>query len=128
MKSYTNIEQSNKLVEILSPESADMIYCYTKKEDKLVYPIPIYLTGTLTNTFKYLYCWSLSALLKEIPEVINFNGDENDYALKILKENNLYYLSYGNPLEHDKIKIEPQEHFVDTCYNMILKLHELKLL
>ena len=111
MKSYTNIEQSNKLVEILSPESADMIYCYTKKEDKLVYPIPIYLTGTLTNTFKYLYCWSLSALLNAIPSSTLDSSDSHHYRIRC---NERYSEWYDNP--------------IDACYNMVLKLHELNIL
>ena len=35
MKSYTDIEQSKKLAEILPPESADMLYVYDRHLDKL---------------------------------------------------------------------------------------------
>ena len=91
---------------------------YTEKED-----------GTIVPVFDdHIPAWSLVALLEEIPEVINFDDDENDYALKIFKESGLYYLSYGNPLENGKVEIEAQENFVDACYWMILKLHELKML
>ena len=34
----------------------------------------------------------------------------------------------SNPLEGDKLNIEPQENFVDACVEMIEKLHELNLL
>ena len=126
MRAFTSLEQSKKLAEILPLESADMYYCEVSFSFyKVEAEIP---RGWYGLPPKGYYCWSLAALLEEIPEVINFDDDESDYALEILKENGLYYLSYGNPLEHSRIEIEPQGHFVDACYEMILKLHELKIL
>lgn len=136
IKSYTDIEQSKKLAEILPLESADMTLLtdlggehligipYIKKHEDL---------EQLRKRFGEIEsqefpCWSLASLLVEIPEVLDFEDDESDYALEILKESGLYYLSYGNPLENGKIEIEPQENFVDACYEMIIKLHELNLL
>ena len=140
IKSYTDLEQSKVLATILPIESADM-FCadvFNKKEETHSYNFHILSTWGC-NTFEelkdrenkfvcFIPVWSLAALLEEIPEIINFDDDESDYALEILIENGLYYLSYGNPLEHGIIEIEPQEDFVDACYEMILKLHELKLL
>ena len=125
MKSYTDIEQSKKLAKILPLESADMFLA---------------LNGTLPVMSKYIDnglvtaddtaipCWSLAALLEEMPEIINFDGDKSVYALEILKEGGLYYLSYGNLLGRSRIELEPQECFVDACYEMILRLHEQNLL
>ena len=133
MKAFTSLEQSKKIAEILPIESADMYYA---GHQSIINPKEWEYGDTPKIRGKYISfddkrifypCWSLSALLEEIPEIINFD-DESDYALEMLKENNLYYLSYGNPLEHSKIEIEPQEYFVDACVDMIDKLHELKML
>lgn len=131
MKAYTDIEQSKKLAEILPLESAD---CFWDYDDLQKYHrINWFEEGfnkesQLRLNENNVRAWSLAALIEEIPEIINFDDDESDYALEMLKENNLYYLSYGNPLEHSKIEIEPQEYFVDACVDMIDKLHELKML
>lgn len=128
MKSYTDIKQSKKLAEFLPLESADMLF--QLGENKYADSIRVPLTKKHWEQMMpdINPCWSLAALLEEIPEVINFDDDESDYELKIEKENNLYYLSYGNILEHGKIEIEPHENFVDACYELILKLNELKML
>jgi hypothetical protein len=126
IKSYTDFSQSKILSKLLSYESADMYY---SKHDT-IYADTLYDSCDIQffQMREYIPCWSLAALLNEISEVINFNDDENDYALKILKENGLYYLSYDNPLEHGKIEIEPQDNLIDAGYEMIIKLHELNLL
>ena len=142
IKSYTDIEQSKKLAEILPIESADMRYGYIAPYDysdrmydggydEIPYPKDFLIKNPNFSDNEYdeeLPCWSLAALIEEIPEVINFDDDESDYALEILKEGGLYYISYGNPLEGEKLNIEPQENFVDACVAMIEKLHELNLL
>ena len=128
IKSHTDLSQSKKLAEILPLESADMLF--QLGEDKYADSIRVPLTKKHWEQMMpdINPCWSLAALLEEIPEIINFDDDESDYALEILKEGDLYYLSYGNPLEGDKLNIEPQENFVDACVAMIEKLNELNLL
>lgn len=128
MKSYTDISQSNKLAEILPLESADMCWIQIYDENHMMPDHRIDLMPFRFYSGIGVPCWSLASLLEEIPEVINFDDDESDYALEISKENDLYYLSYGNPFEHDKIEVEPQEYFVDACVAMIEFLHEQKLL
>lgn len=142
MKLCTDLEQSKKLAEFLPLESADSHYVRQTHDfrgntvdgkwshPKYGNPNSRYANYIVQNFSSYetIPCWSLAALLEEIPEIINFDDDESDYALEILKEGGLYYLSYGNLLEHNKIEIEPQEYLVDACYEMILKLHELKVL
>ena len=131
MKAYTDLEQSKKLEKILPLESADLYYDIGFDKD---YHIKMPTNGYFGNKRFFIQfpeavpCWSLAALLEEIPEIINFDDDESDYALEILKEGGLYYLSYGNLFEHDKIEIEPQEYFVDACYEMIIKLYEQNIL
>ena len=130
MKSYTSLDQSRKLAEFLPVESADMEYMFLKKDGSKVSNVPFVKDGFEEPEccYSFIPCWSLAVLIEEIPEIINFDDDESDYALEILKEGGLYYLSYGNLLEHNKIEIESQEYFVDACYEMIIKLHELNLL
>ena len=123
IKSYTDLEQSRTLAKILSIQSADMYWDLLSKDK---YAKVNNIGHCLCRTC--VYAWSLAALLEEIPEVINFDDDESDYTLEILKEHELYYLSYGNPLRYGKIEIEPQENFVDACVAMIEKLNELNLL
>ena len=133
LKSYTDIEQSRELVEILPLESADMYYFLDPTPAGNIYHLVVQRVDFGTkNLPQYdegdISCWSLASLLEEIPEVICFDDDESDYTLEILKEGGFYYLSYGNSLEHGKIEIEPQENFVDACVELILKLKEQNLL
>ena len=121
IKSYTDLEQSKKLAKFLPIESADMWFA----NGIIVARNSVNEPDDIKSLFP---CWSLAALLDVIPEIINFEDDESDYAFEMLIENGLYYLSYGNPLEDDKLNIEPQENFVDACVAMIEKLHELNLL
>ena len=89
MKSYTNLEQSKKLAEILPIETADMCYKYVlPKSDKIHHvpeignPIDLlkwYNKGYTFNGKKEpitlneycVPCWSLSALLNVLPKRCN---------------------------------------------------------
>ena len=119
MKSYTDLEQSKKLEEILPIKSADMFYwCGDQirlgsyKAMDIEWDIP---------------CWSLSALLNYLREIDffpNIDADEHSVTMSI----NYYDEDEGkllNPVHNIKVKAES---FVDACYEMILKLHELKML
>jgi hypothetical protein len=89
IKSYTDLEQSKKLAEILPIESADM--CFNDNEP----------------------CWSLVALLEQFEDTA---GLAKDYGLWFCYDNRKSSCTkhYDNP--------------VDACYEMILKLHELRVL
>ena len=137
IKSHTSPEQSKKLAEILPLESADMFYdgvqdLYKEK----VYNIPIDGSSITVRTGHIitekgikanllLPCWSLAALLGVLPRFIEFKGDK--YYLRFMKE----YVEYAN----DEVSITGRclhttgnDNLVDACYEMILKLHELKML
>ena len=60
MKSYTDLEQSKKLAEILPLESADM--CYIKREINNTF-IETPIIKPIGDVLKSLPCWSLAALL-----------------------------------------------------------------
>lgn len=127
MKAYTDVEQSKKLAEILPIESADMAWCnnsikgvnYTDEYSANLYTVKEMqecFDKALNGWDKYwelIPCWSLTALL----EIIRNNGR---YELQMyeggyyFEANGFMTESYFNP--------------VDACVEMIMKLHELKLL
>ena len=115
MKSYTDLEQSLKLAEILPLESANMYfdgfgrlpqgYAYT-----LIFP----------NSFEYdKPCWSLAALLDILPDGTDIVKDKAD------TENEKYMCTVGIK---DGIISTFGKNPVDACYEMIIKLYEQKLL
>ena len=124
MKSYTNLEQSKKLAEILPLESADMHYSRVKDEEydwiPLLSPIPKLCAEYIDN----IPCWSLSALLEQLDyEVVDEEGES--YYLNIEKcEGNTYYMYYETSGHFDDWRIETDtyDYLIDACVEMILKL------
>ena len=82
MKSYTDLEQSKKLAEILSLESADMYWFRDDTETPKIYPKNM-MKDSVSVT---LPCWSLAALLKLIP---NFNMFKRTIECRIETTNHL---------------------------------------
>lgn len=108
MKSYTDIEQSKKLAEILPIESADMFYRGNGIDVKLMWEHN-------AQNVKYP-CWSLAALFSVLEHPRCFQGDKPTYW---------FCGCFGK----DKLYHEVEaDNLVDACYEMILKLHEQKLL
>jgi len=111
MKSYTDLEQSKKLAEILPFESADNYYSWHDERYYVVNkdcPYPYSLKEKIP-------CWSLSALLS----VLGFPSLTQNVESKwfITDWTGAYPKSeYGS------------DNPVDACYEMILKLYELNLL
>lgn len=127
MKSFTDLEQSKKLAEILPVESADMCYRIVayNPNDTHEYQ-PYCFVGTLESDIP---CWSLAALLDQLEDVI-CDEDGNEWELVIKKEGvqyDLYYLTvYG---EQENIELNRfYDDLIDCCYEMILKLKEKDLL
>ena len=111
MKAYTDLNQSEKLVEILPLESADMYYepsagfCTEPSEVKF-------------GDIKYAHprsirCWSLAALLRELPDTM-LGKDKDGYVVMVETMGSGQTTFASNP--------------IDACYEMIIKLHELKML
>ena len=124
IKSYTDINQSRKLAEILPLESADMMWKKELKyricsdehkvsESDFIY-YPIFKEEKIIMSNFDVPCWSLAALLSVLPE-----------GTRLLKSaiDNIYHCDCpkGNI---DKWFDNP----VDACVNMIIKLSELKML
>ena len=91
MKNYTDIEQSKRLAEILSPESADnVIVSIGDREGVKTVVMPKETFDTIRTPFSDIRntipCWSLAALLRLIP---NFNMFKRTIECKIETTNHL---------------------------------------
>ena len=130
IKSYTDISQSKTLGKILSFESADM-YWKNGVSDKYIQcftPFVIDEDGTNVDFDYDIPCWSLAALLEQLSYEL-CDDDGNSSYLQMNKEDDVYQLVYADPYgEFENIETDRHEHFVDACYEMILKLKELNLL
>ena len=127
MKSYTDLEQSKKLAEILPIESADMWYC-PFPNDADWYDEPN--IGKAELLLNQLPCWSLAALLSVLPTTIGNFFEKNALRIRMDKgENdfNIWYENFdcGDVAEGLDVK---ENNPVDACYDMIIKLNEQNIL
>ena len=118
MKSYTDIEQSKKLAEILPIESADMGWYYSCNPQAARNQMWV---GTKPENVD-VPCWSLAALLSVLPESIYDNT--NEYSQLEFSKRSVAYHDMNDGIKVGSIK----DNLVDACYELILKLHELKML
>jgi len=125
MKSYTDIEQSRKLAEFLPLDSADMEYLSIKENGLLVGNVPFVKddseveNSAYSRTYDRIACWSLSALLSVLPKDTDIVKEEAD------TENEQYMCTVG---VKSGIISTFGNNPVDACYEMIIRLNELKLL
>ena len=129
MKSFTDIEQSKKLTEILPIESADMVYIWHSTSDNPAFRFdddmpPMVLKDIPIEdiTTDTLPCWSLAALLDIMPDRI-----DDSHFLTLDKEGKEYCCCYED-INGNSFKHEFADNAIDACYKMIIKLHELNLL
>ena len=128
IKSYTDLEQSKKLAEILPLESADAFYPWRelmKDYDSIYVPEKMLMSDIEEDD---ILAWSLAALLEQLPYEL-CDDDGNSSYLQINKEDDVYQLVYTDPYgDFESIETNRYNHFVDACYELILKLYELNLL
>ena len=120
IKSYTDISQSKKLAEILTLESADMWYSYygnPKYNLVIAYKGEQWFLCPIKLAYKDIPCWSLAALLNILKDKITFGGNspEGWFCCSTTK----------NPT---KLLTIYRDSLIDACYEIIIKLHELKML
>ena len=117
VKSFTDLEQSKNLVEILPLESADMHYVRAyfkgKQSDWFI------KLGRPIKSDDIIPCWSLAALLDVLPfptlSKDKLGSDKVGWMVSVYPDNSrLDSCWHDNP--------------IDACVSMIIKLHELKML
>lgn len=120
-KSFTSIEQSKKLAEMLPLESADMCYKCIGEDPYDVCLRPYsewkeeYKGLLVGKEVDIIPCWSLAALFKMLPYSARLErGSSTEFC----------YVTLPNELESSDWYINP----VDAVFETILKLHELKML
>lgn len=130
IKSFTDLSQSKTLSKILPSESADMWFGEPIKG--IVKPfIGNYMLEMQCREDKDYFklsakmvspAWSLAALLSILPDSIYDNTDE--YSQLEFSKKSVAYHDMNDGIKVGAIK----ENLVDACYEMILKLKELKLI
>ena len=126
MKSYTDLEQSKKLAEILPIESADM--CWVTDE---IEPLWGVVKSEPDDNFEVIPSWSLAALIEALPLGIAIHNITDGHKM-------YYYVEIYTKEIYMKLKrmnkagiclsTERHENLVDACVEMILKLKERNLL
>ena len=111
VKSYTDLEQSKKLAEILPLESADLWY----HPDLSDYPD--YVERCIVGNIP---CWSLAALYAILPEQTDISKSYSDDD-----EDAVVYWCWNYATD---IETEEYDNPVDACVEMIIKLKESGLL
>lgn len=109
MKSYTDLEQSKKLAEILPLESADMYF--EPSAGFCTEPSEVRVGDIKYAHPRSIRCWSLAALLGVLPSSTLDSSNDHYYRLHCMER---FTGLHENP--------------IDACYEMIVGLHELNLL
>ena len=133
MKSYTDLEQSKKLTNILPLESADMCwYLATKGNPKTMFNEGYNEYGDFE-----LPCWSLTALFGVLQIYTTPTAFSTNISVPSLtKTKNGYSITYVGDyriMESNNNDIESPieiiaDNAIDACVEMIEKLHKLKML
>lgn len=114
MKSYTDLEQSKKLAELLPLESVDMYYDESGDINALTKPSYWYISCP---------CWSLAALLEALPLGVEIHKQADGHKIYYYVE--LYMKRMGKEIY---LSTKRHENSVDACFEMIITLHNEKLL
>lgn len=136
IKSYTDLEQSKRLAEILPIESADMYWELDKNcsiEAYNLVPLIRYSTKERKELFEkdkeLIPCWGLASLLDVIPKcidefnVLRMDIGYNDFAIWYDEMGGK--TNFGVNLKLPDITMASP---IDACVEMILKLHEENLI
>lgn len=119
MKAYTNLEQSKRLAEFLPLESADTIWDLTIPDLPTIRAIPYEDSDYNNKYLNIMPAWSLAALIDILafPQLSKdtLGSGKVGWMVSVYPDNCRYDSCW-----HDNP--------VDACYEMIIKLHELKML
>ena len=125
IKSYTDLEQSKKLAEILPLESADCFLDYDELQK--FHRISCFEDGynkesQLMFNENNVCAWSLAALLNVLSEI-----KPQVYTPILFQSEGKWILQFAE-YGHGNICEVTCDNPVDACVTMIEKLHELKIL
>ena len=123
MKAYTDLEQSEKLSEILPLESADMGWYYSRNINAARNQMWL---GTKAENAD-IPCWSLAALLDVLPKICYPVKDHPTY-LTLGKPKDKWCALYWDTTGMQDGEQTLADNPVDACVEMIIKLHDQKLL
>ena len=124
MKAYTSLEQSQKLAEILPIESADAYYTVI---DQGLY---LEVKQGIEPSKDDIPCWSLAALFDILPnnEHIGTTISRGSWKINTVEYlPNTWWCEYEDTENQTEFNISA-DNPVDACFEMIIKLHEQKLL
>lgn len=131
IKSYTDLEQSKKLAEILPIESADMWWNFYSVTTDDTTPQIIHLDTPWVGNFNWdnkpdnIPCWSLAALHSVLPIIGEDQVKANPFIAKTpAGEYYVVYATLYKEIDSSGIYSNP----VDACVEVILRLHEQNLL
>ena len=113
MKSYTDIEQSKKLAEILPIESADMFYTSLNRD----YPW-IWIDKHLIEVDD-IPCWSLAALLYVLREIAHSIDEDGSVRLESYKA-----AEWDLGIDNSDLELITESNPVDAAFEMIVRLKE----
>lgn len=116
VKSYTDLPQSQRLSKILNHETADMLWgYYYNGENHCVPNIRPFRDGRNEIPKGYIPAWSLAALLNVVSKEVSLNSfKDGNWNAMVQQNGKVIYGDASNP--------------IDSCVEMIEKLHEQKLL
>ena len=129
MKSYTDLEQSKKLAEILPLESADGFYeaqinPFTNKWEDI-----LFVGNEWASDEVVIPAWSLAALYGILPNNKKETTTLSRGGMKIepIEYLDNWWCEYKDN-NYTKDFIVSADNPIDACYEIIIKLHELKML
>jgi len=124
MKSYTDLEQSKRLANILPLESADMCFNISQRYNMPPLMTPYSKFNEFFNMEKtpdfLIPCWSLAALLKLIPSYIIQQG-EVYFGILDLNECCLKYQTNDGV---DLLETKYYDNYIDAAFEMVVWLKE----
>jgi len=145
IRSYTTIEQSKVLAEILPLESADMWWNFYSVTTNDTTPQIIHLDTPWVGNFNWdnkpdnIPCWSLAALMNMLPSEFTEVGKYSTTTYKIdirkyalTEDVDLYQIAYGSIKFDvdgqysfkDMINTGEKENLIDAAFQMICWLKE----
>ncbi len=121
IRTYTTIEQSRKLAEILPYNSADSKWFFWKDDPDALKSPSFGYSEIVAESYKetdaiYLPCWSLAALISVLPNP-SLHKTYNGWRCDTYNEN-CTFCHIGDTASNP----------IDACVAMIEKLHETKML